>query len=157
MASLCEIEDLFLKRTFMSALLALTAILAACTSVPEEFRYRDPDLPPDQVAVLLTHSSEFPDWASIEVVDGKNIQRMGRWQQRVKVLPGKHQIGAAYGDNHGYFGVDYSWVTIPVDVEAGHTYQIRGLKSGNKVRIWLEDVESEAVIGVGTVFDASEK
>jgi len=158
---------LFLKRASLSVLVSLAALLTACISVPEELRYQEPDLPPEKIAVLLTHHlTEYPNWVTIEGVDGKNILRMLRWSQRVEVLPGKHQIvkvlpgkhkiSAVYADR-GFLIVENYWVNIPVNVEAGHTYQIKGRKAENRVRIWLEDVENKEVIGVGTIFDASGK
>jgi len=144
----------------MLALAALAVVLAACTSVPEELRYRDPDLPPEKVAILETHSFVgFMNWVSIEHVDGKDIARMTRWEQIVELLPGKHEIGAEYVHNHGLLTTadDHFRTSIPVTVEAGHRYRIRARKAGERVRIWLEDVENEAVIGVGTVVHASGK
>ncbi len=78
------------------------ALLAACQrwTVPEELQYRDPDLGPEKLAVLSTHGFDFPNWVTIEFVDGKNILRMDRWEQIVRVLPGNHEIGAVYTKNN---------------------------------------------------------
>ena len=40
-----------------------------------------------------------------------------------------------------------------MQVEAGHTYYIRGRKDENEFRVWLEDIEDEKVVGYKYLLD----
>jgi hypothetical protein len=131
----------------------LMAGIAACASDTQVY-YRDPELPPDQVATFDTHTVEVFWVLGGNAVAAKSIDHLPLYfrdiglSAEVKLAPGAHEIGASYSGKEGYEA------SFPVKVQAGHRYQIRSGKEDKLIRIWVEDIDTKAVVGMVTLAEA---
>lgn len=105
---------------------------------------------PDQVA-LIKSGFHFGEQAELLSVDG---QELGSNENKAEVLPGPHTITARLsvpqGSNVTYYS---SAITLSLNAEAGHTYELFGEASGGgwfkaptKFTIWIQDKDSKTVV-----------
>ena len=130
--------------------MAFTVLLIAVTACANY--YQEPQQPTSQVATLHLKKVEHRvvnsfSMAIVMDIDGAPVNQY--WQS-ASILPGRHSVDAAYRAVVG-FSEDYFPVTIEFEAEAGVTYQVRAASDDNVVRIWIEEAETQRVVGVTTV------
>ena len=140
----------------MSHLLRITACLAAlvagsvlsgCGTMQA---YPGERLAADQAA-LIKSGFHFGEQAELLSVDG---QELGSNENKAVVLPGPHTITARLRVPHGSNVTYYSSaITLNLNAEAGHTYELFGEASGGgwfkaptKFTIWIRDKDSKTVV-----------
>ena len=130
--------------------MAFTVLLMAVTACANY--YQEPQQPTSQVATLHLKKIEHyvvSSWiiAKIMDIDGAPVNQY--WQS-ASILPGRHSVDAVYRAVDG-FSEDYFPVTVEFEARAGVTYQVRAASDDNVVRIWIEEAETQRVVGVTTV------
>ena len=136
-----------LRITACLAALVAGSVLSGCGTMQA---YPGDRRPRDQVA-LIKSGFHFGEQGELLSVDG---QELASNENKAEVLPGPHTITARlrvpHGSNVTYFS---SAITLNLNAEAGHTYELFGeasgggwLKAPTKFTIWIRDKESKAVV-----------
>jgi hypothetical protein len=131
----------------MMAFLALLLLATAGCAVTGPV-YTQPDLPPDQVALLegdaplvLGGLLGVEYRVSITEVDGQPAGQFGvKWD--LKLLPGIHTVTLTYSS------ANRSGRPIPVrfDARAGHVYRAMAAVDGSRWIVWIEDRKTGEVV-----------
>ncbi len=133
--------------------LAFTVLLIAVTAcVSTADFYQEPELPPDQVATLQLAKGESYAVFAVSTVQVFRIDDvpLNPYWRTTKILPGKRRVFAVYRDLV-IFSDDVIPATVKFEAEAGVTYQIRAASDENVVRVWVEEVATETVVGMTSV------
>lgn len=128
----------------------LVIVLSACAT-DNYIAYSGPTRPRAEVAIIQgsgTHSHKvlkgLDEGVAILEVDGKATTAVwgGNYATRVTVLPGRHVLRVRWG----YFGSKAD-ATLWVDCRAGGTYFVARRVEGERVRLWVEDAATGAIVG----------
>lgn len=136
--------------------LAFTVLLIAVTAcVSTADFYQEPELRPDQVATLQLGKAESYAVFSVSTVRVFGIDGVSTnpYWKSAKILPGRHSIYAVYIDLVVLRERNVP-ATVKFEAEAGVTYQIRAASDENDenvVRVWVEEVATETVVGMTSV------
>lgn len=144
---------------FPLATLAISAclILSGCTSLGEVGLDDKVALAGTNKALLKTDSENkhkfmvlLDERVFITHLDGKYLQRMGKttnYPEALLIDPGEHVVQVRFMNNEGPTTfVSYANAKFIFEAKAEKTYIVRHENIGDRVRFWMEDLNSQELI-----------